>query len=162
DFVNNAYLQEKVTVYTTLPNGDVRLGSALEHRFSQPDASAQPYLPDNSANSTIYKTIQTYTYDASSNLVGIKDEANRPVTNIYDYLDKYTVATVINADPLLDKSAYSSFESVGFGGWQLAGSGPAYASSGITGTRSFILNGNTLTANSLNTTRAYTLSFWTN
>jgi YD repeat-containing protein len=161
--VYGSFTNTKATIYTTLANGNIRPWKIWEHRFTQPDINGHNYDPDDQTYWGDYKTIQTFTYDASGNLTGLKDEGGRVVTNIYDYQDKYIVAAVINADPLIDKPAYSSFESYGFGGWQLTGIGPVYInSSGITGSRAFNLASNTFTASSLNTARPYTLSFWAN
>jgi hypothetical protein len=163
--VNNGtdkILSEKVTEFMQITTGDIKPVRILEQRFAQPNVSAIQYWPDNVNNATIYKTIQSFTYDASGNLTGQKDEGNRILTNIYDYQDKYIVATVINADALLDKCAYSSFETTGFGGWTQTGSGPVYASNGVTGSRAFVLNGNTFTRSGLNTAKSYLMSFWAN
>ncbi|MEO6549859.1 MAG: DUF5977 domain-containing protein [Ferruginibacter sp.] len=154
------FLGEKVTEFTQLATGDIQPVRILEQRLAQPSTTAIQYNPDNVNNPTIYKTIKTFTYDAAANLVGMKDEGSRSVTNIYDYQDKYPVATITNADAILDKASYTSFESATFGGWSLTGSGPVYVNSGITGARSFTLNGNTFTRSSLNTGKAYILSFW--
>ncbi|MEO6733212.1 MAG: DUF5977 domain-containing protein [Ferruginibacter sp.] len=153
-------LSEKVTEFTQLSTGDIQPARVIEQRFTQPNNTASRYWPDNVNNSSIYKTIQSFTYDVSGNLIGQKDEGNRILTNIYDYQDKYVVANIINADALTDNSAYSSFESTGFGGWSLTGSGAVYVNNGVTGIRSFTLNGNTFTRSSLNTVKLYILSFW--
>lgn len=156
---SNAVLEEKVTEFTQLATGDIQPLKILEQRFSQPNATATQYSPDNVNNATIYKTIQSFTYDALGNLVSQKDEGNRTVVNIYDYQDKYAVASIINAD-LVDNCAYTSFETNLFGGWSLTGTGGVYPAAAITGARSLTLNGNTLTRSALNTTKPYILSFW--
>jgi len=155
-------LNEKVTEYAKLINGDIRPGRVLEQRFTQPAASVTQYNPDNTNNSSIYKVIQQFTYNGVGDMTGSKDEGGRSIASIYDYNDKYAVATVVNADPVVDEPAYTSFETSSFGGWTLNGSGATnYVSGGITGTAAFSLgyNGNTLSAG-LNTARAYTLSLW--
>ncbi len=88
-------------------------------------------------------------------------KSNRLVANIYDYQDKYTVASVINADAVADKPAYTSFETNVLGGWQLSGAANYVSNSGITGARVFNLSGSTLSA-PLNTAKPYLLSFWAN
>ncbi len=154
--VNKGVLQENTTIYTTLANGNIRPDTILEQRFTQPSNSAGSYYPGN--NLSNYHVLQTFTYDANSNLTGVKDEGGRVATSIYDYNDKYVVASVVDADPVLDKPAYTSFETAGLGGWLLKGS-PAYTGSAITGTRSMNLTGNNLTA-PLNTAKEYIVSFW--
>jgi hypothetical protein len=154
------YLGEQVTEFTTTANGDIKPYRTLEQRFSQPATSLSVYQgPGNSSNPT-YKQTQLFTYDASSNLTGMQDEGNHLVSNIYDYNDKYVVASVINADPTLDHSAYTSFETGGLGGWVLNGTSVIQSTSSVTGTNSFVLSaGNSLSA-TLNTAKPYTLSFW--
>ncbi len=157
-------LSEKVTEFAILSNGDVRPSKILEQRFAQPNTSTGQYWPDNTNNSTKYKTLQSLTYDnVTSNLIGQTDEGNRIVTNIYDYQDKYVVASVINADAIADRCAYTSFETPAyFGGWVLTGNGTNYPGTGVTGAKAFSLNGNTLTRSALNSIKPYTLSFWAN
>lgn len=159
---NDQYLEEKVTEYSLISNGDIRPCRTLEQRFPQPQpyfGSTSNYKGPGASNNPPYKQTQTFSYDASSNLVGIKDEGGRSVTNIYDYDNKYIVATVINADPVEDKPCYTSFETSGLGGWFLTGQSPAYANSGITGFHSLTLASNSLTA-TLNSSKPYILSFW--
>ena len=182
DEIQFHYLYDKATIFTTLSNGDIKPLRQLEGRFSQPGTQDSPWPSDHSTfsywlppalldpanpNYSFYKIAQTFTYDGSGNLTGIKDEGNRIVTNIYDYSDKYVVASVINADPSTDKTAYSSFETTGLGGWTITGSQSYAAGTSITGANGLNVSGKpltktTLTANSLNTTKPYTLSLWSN
>jgi len=152
-------LSEKVTEFVQIANGDIRPARILEQRFTQPSTTVSPYSPDNGGNSTIYKVTQTLTYDLASNLAGIQDEGGRAITNVYDYDDKYVVASAINATPIIDKVAYTSFETGSLGGWVISGSVPATVNSAITGTKSFPLSTQSLSAG-LNTAKPYTLSFW--
>lgn len=170
------YTYDKATLFTTLANGDIKPSRILEGRFSQPGWQSSPWPSDYSSFSywlppalldpanpdyNFYKIAQTFTYDASGNLTGIKDEGGRSVTNIYDYDDKYVVASVINADPIADKPAYSSFETTDFGGWTKTGTGSTYnTATSINGSQSFNLASSNSLTSSLNTSRPYTLSFW--
>lgn len=155
-------LSEKVTEYSQLSNGNIKPSRVLEQRFATPQTYITPYSGPLTTNYSNYKITQSYTYDANSNLIGVKDEGNRTVTNIYDYNDKYIVASVINADPIQDKTAYTSFETSNLGGWTLTGS-PIYSIDNfITGSQGFYLYGKTLSASSLNTSKPYILSFWAN
>jgi hypothetical protein len=73
------------------------------------------------------------------------------------------VAQVVNADPILDRPAYTSFETDDpdwLGGWTLTGSGGnSFSSAAMTGSRSFQLGSKNLSAR-LNTNKGYTVSFW--
>lgn len=163
-------LVEKVTEYTQLSNGDIKPYRILEQRFDQPQYNFIGYAGPGSTSNPPYKEIQYYVYNdgtlfntynyGKGNLIGIKDEGEHIVTNIYDYNDKYIVASVINADPAIDKPTYTSFETDKFGGWTLTGTA-VYNTSAITGSRSLTLStGKSLSAGSLNTSKAYIVSFW--
>lgn len=165
--VKNNYsylLHEKVTEYTQLLNGDIKPGQILEQRFAEPVAIGASWSyqgPNNSANDPYYKITQLFTYDASGNLTGVRDEGNHVVSNIYDYNDRQLIASVINADPVTDKPAYTSFETSSFGGWILTGA-LEYNNTGITGSRTFQMTaGKSLTA-PVNSAKSYILSFWAN
>jgi YD repeat-containing protein len=147
-------LQQTVTNLIRLSNRDIKPGSIQERRADKPYNRASP--------PSSVPILQTFTYDATGNLIGVKDEGGRTISNIYDYNDKYITASVINADPVADKSAYSSFETGVSGGWILNGTtGGDVTSNNITGTAALILSaGNSVSASGLNTLKPYTLSFW--
>lgn len=150
------YLSEKVTEFTVLPTGDIKPLRTLEQRLSQPG-------PLSAGN---YKEVQHFIYevtgnsDAIGNLIGMTDEGGHTVSNVYDYSNKYVVASVINADPELDKPAYTSFETAVLGGWTLSGSGLPVSGTAVTGTRYLPLAGSSLSASLANGQKPYTLSFW--
>ena len=156
------FLSEHVTEFATLSNGDIKPYRTLEQRVSQPTtySSMSFYKGPNNINNPSYKQTQLFTYDASSNLIGLQDEGNHTVNNIYDYNDKYVVASIINADPLLDHSAYTSFETNSLGGWTLNGTAASNATSSVTGNNSFVLSASNSLSATLNTTKTYTISFW--
>lgn len=161
---NELTLEEKVSNFMQTPTGDIETGSIMEQRFAKPTASVNLYSPDNANNSNIYKTIETIYYDSYGNMSGLKDDGGRTITKIHNYTDKFVVATVVNADPAIDKPAYTSFETDdidGLGGWILNGSAGLTINngSGITGSRSCQLNGRTLSA-ILNPNKPYILSCW--
>lgn len=160
------YMADKVSEFTTLANGDIRTSRILEQRFSQPVASISYYYGPNDPSNPPYKEIQTFAYDASSNLTRLKDEGNHVVSNIYDYNDKYVVASVINAEPALDKPAYTSFETQGsnLGGWTINGATSLsyVSSSAVTGNSSFMLSSTASATAPLNSGKSYKISFWTN
>ncbi len=114
------------------------------------------------------KLVQSYAYDAQGLLIGITDEGNRQVTNIYDKEGMHVVATISNASPTMDNPLYTSFEETNnFNNWGvLATSGGAsnfsYTSQSITGKQALTLNSNYYLkgqiTNSAN--KDYTLTFW--
>jgi Family of unknown function (DUF5977) len=164
------FLNERVTEFAQLPNNDIKPSRLLEQRFSTPQpvdnfANYQGPVLTNYAN---YVVPEVLTYDRNANLVGLQDEGNRLVTSIYGYNDKYIVATVTNANAVVDKPAYTSFEDTAWSrtGWTVSGiisfnnNAPS-----VTGSNNFALlssGANSLKAASLNTATAYTLSFWAN
>jgi hypothetical protein len=163
------YLGEKVTEFTQLANNDIKPSRVLEQRFATPvqDGNFVGYGgPAGSTNYANYKIPEVFTYDQNFNLVGVQDEGNRIVTNIYDYNDKYIVASVVNSNPLVDRPAYTSFENADLSrsGWTLSGSETVNLNApSATGANNFTLQAsgaNSLTASSLNTATAYILSFW--
>jgi uncharacterized protein DUF5977 len=162
------YLSEKVTEFTQLANSDVKPSRILEQRFATPASTFTPYSGPTTTNYSLYKIPQTFTYDGNYNLTGLQDEGGRNVTNIYDYNDKYIVASVINANSAIDKPAYTSFESLDLtrSGWVVSGIASYNQNSpSVTGVNNFAMlssGGNSLTASSLNTATAYILSFWAN
>ncbi len=162
-------LNETVTEFTSTASGDVKPYRTIERRFKEPFYYTYSYWvrefyvhPGYANNPIGYVESQLLTYDASGRIAGMKDEGDRTVTNIYDYNDKYVVASVINAVPITDKCAYTSFETQAMGGWTLTGAANYGTTVAVTGTRSFDLSGaNSLTA-LLNTAKPYFLSFWAN
>ncbi|HSU28157.1 MAG TPA: DUF5977 domain-containing protein [Chitinophagaceae bacterium] len=157
------YLNETVTEFSQISNGDIKPARVIEQRFAQPVASgSMTFYQGPGSNTSNYKVPQTFTFDGSGNLIGLKDEGNRLVTNIYDYNDKYISASIINADPSSDKTAYTSFETTSFGKWVLGGTGlPTYnTGTSITGSRSYNLPASKNLHISLNTGMAHTLSYW--
>lgn len=160
------YLGEQVTEYTRAANGDVKPSRTLEQRFKDPlkwvvgGTQFVPYEgPGVSFPPSKYVETKTFTYDAASNLVGMKDEGGHSITNFYGYNNKYVEASVINADPVLDKPAYTSFEWGSYGGWSLDGGGLTNEIA-VTGNYSFELAvTNSLSAN-INVNKPYRLSCW--
>lgn len=157
----SGYISETVSEFTKLGNGDIKPLRILEQRFDKPSTLTLYAGPGSSVSS--YKIIQSFFYDNMYYVSGLKDEGNRMVCNIYDYNNKYVVeyvvASVVNADPVTDNPAYTSFETSNFGKWALGGA-PVYSASSVTGSRSFTLStGKSLSA-TLNTAKPYTVSFW--
>ena len=152
-------LDEKVIEYGTLANGAIKPYRTLEQRFSAPTISYQTYNGPVIDNIPYIQTSLMH-YDANSNLTGVIDEGGRTVTNIYDYNDKYIVASVINADAVLDMPAYASFESGNTnGGWTING-GTTQNGAAITGSGYLAMSSGNTVAAPLNITKAYVVSFW--
>ncbi len=148
------YTGESITDYAAAANGNIVPSATRVKRFVAPVTSA-------SFSSAPYTTAQTLTYDNfNSNLIGIKDEGGHTVTNIYDYYNKYVTASVINADAILDKSAYTSFETPNLTGWQITGTPFYNYTLGVTGTTSFVLSTSNSITSAVNSSKPYIVSFW--
>ncbi|MBS1578291.1 MAG: hypothetical protein JST29_01470 [Bacteroidetes bacterium] len=145
------YLAASETEFTQLSNGDIKPYRTLGYRLNIPATT----LP------TSVET-QRFTYDASGNLTGMKDEGNHIVSNIYGYNDKYVIASVINADATADKAAYTGFEVQGeLGGWSIiTGYNTINTATSITGNACFTIDSKALSASGLNINKPYKLSFW--
>lgn len=154
----SGYTNEDVTEFTQLSNGDIKPLRTLTERTDRPTNTWSFYSGPATTDYSKFKVTGLFSYDASGNQTTAKDEGDRSVTTIYDYADKYVVASVINADASIDKPSYTSFETGSFGGWQLAAAA-TYANSAVTGNSSLNLAGNTCSA-TLNTAKSYILSLW--
>jgi hypothetical protein len=159
-----AYLNEKVTEFGWVNNGDIKPARILEQRFNTPqEISTMDFYrgPGDPFNPPNLKEIQTFIYDSQSNLVGIKDEGQHVVTNLYDYDDQYITASVINADFDIDHPAYTSFEAESLGGWTTSGFGGLYLSfRSVTGKACYRMNNNESFTAPLNANKPYKLTFW--
>ena len=154
-----SHIDAKVTEFTELSNGLIKPLKVYTDNTSHLVSNFQ-FSPTDLFNYPGLKVVETYGYYLNGNLAVIKDEGDRKVSNIYDYNDKLIIASVINADPYLDKLAYTSFQTDFLGGWRIYGT-PNYSStSSITGQKSFSLtNNNGLEADLINT-QSYRLTFW--
>lgn len=161
------YLNETATEFTVLPNGNIKPYRTLVQRTSEPKIS-NVWMAYNPVNTVGFKEVQQNIYDAVGNLVGIRDEGGRNVSNIYGYDDKFLIASVVNADILLDKPAYTSFETnlnscvgiVNNGGWLISGSPTFDCSQSVTGKRSLTLSQGIVLSAPVNRAKAYYVSFW--
>jgi hypothetical protein len=158
-------LNEKVTEFVQLASGNIKPARLMEQRFAQPAPSLSvTSYKGPGINTNAYKINQIFNYDANDNLVGLKDEGGRSISNIYGYNDKYIVASVVNADPALDQVGYTSFEANSVGNWlislnQQGGSLQFDNTKAITGTNSMQLSQGSF-SHALNTLKPYLLSFW--
>ena len=161
------YITEKVTEYTQITDNEIKPYRTLEQRFAAPVSSITRYSGPTTTNYSNYAIPQSWTYDANSNIAVGQDEGGRDISYIYDYLDKYVVATIVNCNAPVDHPAYTSFENSDMtrSGWTITGT-PMYNYNvtSPTGNDNFTLlssGGNSLTTtSSLNTGAAYILSFW--
>lgn len=170
-------LNETATEFSTLPSGDIKPYRIIEQRFDKPQPTGflpgggfgfLPYAGLGGATDySKYKQTQTFTYGNGGNLEGLKDEGGRTIANMYGYNDKYIVASLINAEPVIDKYAYASFEDAASGwiGWTLnvgfGGGSPTYNStSAVTGSRSVNLTSSISYISSVVTGKPHVVSFW--
>ncbi|MBC7934220.1 MAG: hypothetical protein H7Y86_02510 [Rhizobacter sp.] len=174
-------LNEKVTEFQVLANGDVRPYRTLEQKFAKPQLAyeitttalmypgpayatiwgAYAYPAPYTAPNFNYKETERFYYDNASNLIGIKDEGGRTVKHIYDYDDRHIAATITNVDPVNDVCAYSSFETSSFGGFTYTGAGPNYALAGkSTGKRCLVLSNSRSLSININPSKRYRLTFY--
>jgi hypothetical protein len=155
-------IHETVSEFTQAPNGDIKVMRILQQRTDRPKAVGwNDYTGPATTDYNNYVVSQSFKYDIDGNAVTAIDEAGRTVADLYDYNDKYVVASVINADATTDKLAYTSFETNSPGGWQLSATKILDVNNAVTGTASLNLAGNSCSA-SLNTAKSYILSFWAN
>lgn len=160
-YENNAITDETVTEYSITANGDIKPYRTLKRNFSAPFTGWQIYAgPGAPSNPADLKETQKLTYNAAGKIIGMKDDGDRMVTNIYDYNDKFVIASAINADAVLDKCAYSSFETQNLGGWVLNGAASYITTNAVTGNNSFSLSGSNNFTATLNAAKAYKISFW--
>lgn len=160
-YENSGVVDESVTEYTTTINGDIKPYRTLKRNFASPYYGNQFYVaPGHPNNPTDLTEAQLLTYNNSGKLTGIKDEGNRTVTNIYDYNNKFVIASVVNADVNSDKCAYTSFETSNTNGWTLNGATGFVNGTSVTGSFGFNLNGSNSFSALLNSAKGYKLSFW--
>jgi hypothetical protein len=155
------YLSSTVTEYAVLQDGEIKPYRTLVERTDKPINQIywSFYTSPTDVLPAAFTEAQRFVYDATGNLIGMQDEGGHVISNIYDYDGKYVVASVINADAVLDKPAYTSFESgLGFGGWIINGAS-AIVSGGVTGSFSYPLTSGSLSA-SVNNNKPYKVTFW--
>jgi hypothetical protein len=158
--LNPQYLNAAVTDFTLLANGDIKASQNFESRNNQPVAGFQ-FNPTNPHNYPGLVSTGSYVYDGLSNIIGLKDEGNRVITNIFGYDDKFVIAATINADPFTDHPAFTSFETSETGNWVIIGSLDYINTSAITGNNCLRLSStHSIVSPSLNTQKIYRLTFW--
>lgn len=158
-------LNEKVFLYKETRNGDIKLSRVFENRFKNIETMLNVgniYKGPLNNNNPDYKVIQEYTYDNDGLLINKKDEGGRQVSYVYDYDNKFVVATIVNADQVLLKgySTYTSFETESFGGWITEGPVVYTTDHNVTGQRSFVLNNENALITNASHPEPFILSFW--
>lgn len=101
--------------------------------------------------------IQYNAYDNRGGIVQDAKDFGEPHSYIWDYNGVYPIAAVINAAQ--SDIAYTSFEADGSGGW-VVGNGSPNTTAGITGRKSYNLNGS-ITKPGLTSGNTYIVSYWT-
>lgn len=157
--LSSMYTGASVINPSVISTGDIKPINKYVGRSLQPTSGYQ-FEMDNPFNYPNLKLTQSFIYNNSGDLAGIIDEGNRTVSNIYDYDGKFIIATVVNANPDLDKPCYTSFETPNLGGWNINGAINYNTSTAITGNKSLILDGTSISSPSLNSSKAYKASFW--
>ncbi len=158
------YLGATVYNYGVQGNGDIKpsaVYSSWNRIANQPGGSSNfAFDATNPRNYPSLIQTQGFEYDPSTgNMIKKIDEGGRAMTSVYDYDDKFLVAQVINADPDVDKVAYTSFESAATGAWTVSGTAPFSVTTAITGAAGCDLSGRSITTN-VTAGRPYILSFW--
>lgn len=153
------YLDAAVNEFTILPNNDVKVAKSYVNRSIVP-TTGYVFSAGNPLNFPGLTEIGSFRYDdVTGSLIGMVDEGGHVITNIYDYNDKYIVASVVNADPISDRCAYTSFETQPkSNGWSIAGN-TNYVNTSVTGERALDLSNSSLSV-TLIQSKLYKLSFW--
>ncbi len=103
-------------------------------------------------------------YDIKNNITHYTPRNATPTAILWDYLYENPVAQIKNAPASSSNvtMAYTSFEANGTGNWSYSGA-PVTNTTAPTGSRVYPLSsGNITTINTLDNTRAYVVSYWSN
>lgn len=148
---NELQLSREETSFVITANGDVKPEIQTVYRSASPVSWI-----------TTGKQAAQYKYAADGKMIGMIDEGGRTVTSLYDYEDRQAVASVINADPIADKSFYSSFETISLGNFTPNASvnSTRTTTQSVTGNYSVNLSGISLQASGLNTSKPYRVTVW--
>lgn len=97
-------------------------------------------------------------YDGSGNIIQYNKTSDIPNTYLWDYLNTYPVAEIVNADSA--NIAFTSFEAENKGNWVFAGT-PTVDNTAPTGKKVYALNGsNNLVKTGLTIGTTYIVSYW--
>jgi hypothetical protein len=151
------YLSAAVNEFATVGNGDIKVSKSYVNRSLAP-VTGYSFNAGNPLSFPGLTETGKFNYDGNGLLIGMNDEGGHVLTNMYGYDDKYIVASVVNADPVTDRCAYTSFESLPWKGWSLNGNAN-FANTAVTGDKAFVLSGNSLSA-TITQGNIYKLSFW--
>jgi len=155
-------LSAEVSDFAPIATGDIRLSRVMVGRTSVP-GSTYVFDPANPFNSSGLIQSLGFSYSSTGTLSDNVDEAGRHIGNLYDYNDKYLVASAQHA--VSTQLAYTSFETGNGNGWAIGLNGTTPAtystSSSMTGARSLDLgsvSGVTAAIGGIGKTSV--LSFW--
>ncbi|WP_037361224.1 DUF5977 domain-containing protein [Asinibacterium sp. OR53] len=112
-------------------------------------------------NNNIESRVKFQQYDSTGNLLQQSKANDLNTSYIWDYKLSYPIAEVKNAS--VSNTAYTSFESSGNGNWQGVITGNIQtAISAPTGNKYYTFFGSTLSADGLDGSIKYTVSYWSN
>lgn len=151
------YLNAAVNEFTIVGNGDIKVSKSHVSRTTAP-VTGYTFNAGNPYSFPGLTEVGRFIYDGNGHLIGANDEGGRLVANIYGYDDKYVIGSIVNVDPLTDRYAYTSFESLPLNSWSLIGNAN-YTNTAVTGDKAFALSGNSLAA-TITQGNNYKLSFW--
>ena len=151
------YLGAEIDEYKFI-GSDIKVDKHYSGRVVEPITNFS-FNTSNPLNFPNLFEVRENVYDGSGNLVGLKGEGERFETNIFDFDNRYVIASVVNANPSEDKPCYTSFESDEFGGWIVPNnSGTYWNDESVTGKRTFGLLGSMEAF--VNPAKSYRLSLW--
>jgi hypothetical protein len=154
-------LAASVTEYGTAPNGDYRPVKtyALQTHTPVPIAQVGPFNPQQLVrNSGLIQPVAQTVYDAAGNAVQTTElRGQRTNSTVYDYANRYAVATVNNA--AAHEVAYTSFEADGANSRWLLGYNFTATEACPTGNKCLMLAPTGLTT-TVSINKPYVLSFW--
>lgn len=154
-------LSGNVSNFSAVPGGDIKTIGTYSAKMVEPVLSTSVAFNSNQLipNTTYYEENGTITYNANGNPVQTTSDKGK-VSNIYDYDNKLSIATIINASNT--DVAYTSFEADGKGGWDFnfQDVSEEFSPTGKKCFKSVFGNTGATISRSIDNTKKYTLSFW--
>jgi YD repeat-containing protein len=146
----------QLTTYKVVANESMARDKVFTLDLAAPASDFVPFSGNSATQDSRYRQLIVFDkYDSRGNYSQFSPYNSASVTTIWDYLGKYPIAEVKNADS--SSVAYTSFEADGVGGWSLAGG--TTVSGGVTGTGSYQLS-SAISKSGLNTGSSYIVSYW--
>lgn len=163
-------LNETITTYGhifNINNSYIKPQNIITRRYNVPEpvtSNSVYYHGPAATYNPSYKIVKSLYYDENGILVETYSENGERLSYLYDYDDKYIVATIINGGAVAntkDNTYYTTFETSKNNGWEILGSPNYVENAGITGKRAFQLNSNnSIKASSIQSCTEYRLTFW--